>query len=242
LRLLRVTALTAPAVIGCLLLALGSSAVGNGGQAFAAAEPAPRAQHRSIERPLPVPVPIRRVAPAVRPVAAPAVPAVRRPAVVRKAVTKPARTTRAVVKTSPVVVADAYPYRTSQTNAPDAWGFTQRQCVSYAAWRLAQAGTPVSQVRDAWGSASNWDDTARRLGRTVDSRPAIGAIAQWNPGESSTVWVGSSTGHFSAGGYGHVAYVTGVFADGSVQVAQYNVTGNRTFSTMHLRAPRYLHI
>jgi surface antigen len=196
-----------------------------------------------LERPVLVRLPDRAVS--VAPVAAVVV----RPA---RPLTRPVR---AAVTThaSPVVAApraavvtraagDAYPYRTSQTDAHDAWGFTQRQCVSYAAWRLAEAGHAISNDRDGWGSASGWDDTARRLGLVVDATPTVGAIAHWDAGESSTAWVGSARGTFTAGGYGHVGYVTQVFADGSVQVAQYNATGNRAFSTMRLSAPRFLHI
>lgn len=138
---------------------------------------------------------------------------------------------------------DGYPYANATANVPDAWGFTQRQCVSYVAWRLSRAGRPLSQSRDGWGSASNWDDTARRLGRVVTSRATVGSVAQWNVGEASAYYPPGATapsGRFSAGEYGHVAYVTAVYSDGSVRVAQYNATGNRSFSTMRVRAPRFL--
>lgn len=193
--------------------------------------------------------PVRTVAKvAAQPVKAQAKPA----AVTRKAVrTVTTSRPRTVVKAAPVVVApapvkaDAYPYRTSAGNSADAWGFTQRQCVSYAAWRLSNAGHAISNVQDGWGSASNWDDTARRLGMAVTTKASVGSIAQWNPGESSSLYApGSSTpgGRFAAGSYGHVGYVTAVYADGSVQVAQYNATGDRAFSSMHMTAPRYLHV
>lgn len=150
----------------------------------------------------------------------------------------------ATATTSPgaAAPADSYPYATSTTDAPDAWGFTQRQCVSYAAWRLSTDGHAITN-RDGWGSASNWDDTARRLGRPVSTTPFVGAVAQWDAGETSGVYAsGSSTanGRFTAGGYGHVGYVTAVYSDGSVAVAQYNAGGDRTFSSMRMRAPRYL--
>ncbi len=136
-----------------------------------------------------------------------------------------------------------YPYASDSTGGLDAWGFTRRQCVSYVAWRLAQAGAALSNPRDGWGSAYNWDETARRLGRKVGSTPFVGAVAQWNAGESSAVYAPGSSrpgGRFTAGGYGHVGYVTAVYADGSVQVAQYNVTDDRSYSSMRMVAPRYL--
>jgi len=141
-------------------------------------------------------------------------------------------------------VRDGYPYAHDTTRGADPWGFTKRQCVSYVAWRLDGLGRPVT-TRAGWGDASGWDDTARRLGRTVTTRPSLGAVAQWGAGEQSPYYGPGSTvanGRFTAGGAGHVAWVTRVYADGSVLVTQYNGTGDRTFSTMRVRAPRYLRL
>ena len=78
---------------------------------------------------------------------------------------------------------------------------------------------------------------------TVTSRPAVGSVAQWNAGERSTAYVsGSPRGSFFAGSYGHVAWVTKVWSDGSVTVAQYNGDGSRSYSTMRVRAPRFLRL
>lgn len=140
---------------------------------------------------------------------------------------------------------DAYPYRTDTSGGLDAWGFTRRQCVSYAAWRLAEAGRPLDNARDGWGSALDWDTTARRLGFTVTTRPAVGAVAQWDAGERGDYWspgASASDGVYVAGPAGHVGWVTEVYSDGSVRVAQYNGSGDRTFSTMRVRAPRYLRL
>jgi surface antigen len=136
----------------------------------------------------------------------------------------------------------SYPWAGDTSGGNDPWGFTKRQCVSYVAWRLDRAGRSVSTSR-GWGSASGWDDVARRKGITVSSRPTVGSVAQWNAGERSTAYVsGSASGSFVAGSYGHVAWVTKVYSDGSVQVAQYNGDGSRSYSTMHVRAPRYLRL
>lgn len=139
--------------------------------------------------------------------------------------------------------ADRYPYADDTTGSNDPWGFSKRQCVSYIAWRSAQAGQVLDNDRDGWGSALTWDDTARRLGRPVSSTPSVGAVAQWDAQERGAYWSPGSTtanGYFQAGPMGHVAWVTRVYSDGSVQVSQYNGTGTRTFSTMRVRAPRYL--
>jgi surface antigen len=136
-----------------------------------------------------------------------------------------------------------YPYRTqSDFYATDKWGFTERQCVSFAAWRLAQHGRAINNS-DNWGSALTWDDTARRLGFAVTSKAHVGAIAQWNAHESGAYYSkGSATanGSFVAGGYGHVGWVKEVYSDGSALVEQYNMGGDRSYSVMRVKAPRYL--
>jgi surface antigen len=139
---------------------------------------------------------------------------------------------------------DDYPWRTSTTNAADRWGFTQRQCVSFVAWREAQAGHPTSNSSQHWGSAASWDNTARALGVPISSRPRVGAIAHWNAGERSAWYANGSArpnGTITAGGYGHVGWVRAVYADGSALVEQYNMFGNRSYAAARVKAPRYLY-
>jgi surface antigen len=177
---------------------------------------------------------VRTTTHVTHPVLAPAAPKPR--PVVHQAAPKPAAVQAPAESNS-------YPWATATGNDLDTWGFTQRQCVSYAAWRLAKAGHAVSNT-DGWGDASHWDTVARAQGFTVSSTPHVGDVAQWNAEESSSYYAAGASrpsGTFQAGGYGHVAYVTAVYADGSVQVAQYNATGNRSYSSMHMTAPRYLH-
>jgi len=175
--------------------------------------------------------------------------AVRRP-VTRTATTKPSETTapKPVVKaaapkpattTSAVKTGNDYPYANATSNVNDKWGFTERQCVSFAAWRLAREGRAISNA-DNWGSAYHWDETARALGVRVSSTPHVGAIAQWNVGEGGTVWMNGGKGHFTAGEYGHVGYVAAVYSDGSALIEQYNVMGDRNYSVLRMTAPRYL--
>lgn len=139
---------------------------------------------------------------------------------------------------------DDYPWRLDRSGSADAFGFTKRQCVSFVAWRLAQRGTPVANARQGWGDARNWDDAARRLGHGVGRTPVVGAVAHWEAYEPSPLYTGgrSLRGTMSAGGYGHVGWVQHVFTDGSASVVQYNGTGDRTFSTVRVRAPRYLYV
>ena len=140
---------------------------------------------------------------------------------------------------------DDYPYSDATTNAIDRWGFNERQCTSFVAWRLALHGRILDNGAQGWGNALNWDDTARRLGVTVTTTPSVGAVAQWGAGESSAYYSrGSSSadGRFAASGFGHVAWVRSVYADGSVLVEQYNLGGDRSYSVMHVRAPRFLRL
>lgn len=148
------------------------------------------------------------------------------------------------MSSSALAAGDDYPHRTATTNANDRWGFTERQCVSFVAWREAQAGRPMSNSAQRWGSALSWDEAAARLGVRISTRPVVGAIAQWNANERSAWYAnGSATpnGAVQAGGYGHVAWVKSVYADGSALIEQYNMSGNRSYSTMRVKAPRYLY-
>lgn len=138
---------------------------------------------------------------------------------------------------------DDYPYRT-QTNtiAADPWGFTERQCVSFVAWRLRQHSHPLNNYTQHWGSAYHWDTAAVNLHKLITHIPKVGAIAQWNQYESSKYYAPSGgIGTITAGPAGHVAYVSRVYTDGSVQIEQYNMFGSRSYSIMHVKAPRYIY-
>ena len=140
---------------------------------------------------------------------------------------------------------DDYPFRTDTTGSADRWGFTKRQCVSFVAWRMEQRRHPLSNVRQRWGKAAGWDEAALRLGYRAGTRPVAGAVAHWNAGERSPYYTAGSTranGTMTAGGYGHVGYVRGVYSDGSVSVEQYNGTGDRRYSVVRVKAPRYLYV
>jgi surface antigen len=137
---------------------------------------------------------------------------------------------------------DDYPWKSDTTNSNDSFGFTKRQCVSYAAWRLYRAGHRISNSSGRWGNASHWDDAARNLGKRVTTTPKLGAIAQWNAYEKSAWYTSSGVGTMQASKYGHVAVVVYVYGDRSVLVRQYNMNGNRSFSQMRVKAPRYIYV
>ena len=122
----------------------------------------------------------------------------------------------------------------------DPWGFFNRECTSYVAWKLNEAaGTATSpfffsdyMMGGHWGDAENWDVNALALGFKVDSVPAVGAIAQWHA---------SDLGPNGAGG--HVAYVEAVNLDGSVNVSEYNYHLDHSNDTRcGISPPRFIHI
>ena len=128
-----------------------------------------------------------------------------------------------VTTSAPAGAADDYPWRTDTTQSSDRWGFTKRQCVSFVAWRMAQRGTRLDNRTQGWSHARNWDDAARRL-RYAWLREVAAA--------RGANWVAT----------GHTANVEAVYADGSVRLAQYNMYGNRSYSLMRAKAPRYLYV
>lgn len=138
----------------------------------------------------------------------------------------------------PAMAADDYPtaYRAG-TVAIDATGFYTRQCVSFVAWRLSQAGLPMrgasltgpnGQTR-FFGNGGNWDTAARQVGFAVDTTPTVGSVAQWHGGEQGAFWSG------------HVAFVAATYPDGQVLVEEYNWSAPLRYGQRVARAPRYIH-
>ena len=104
----------------------------------------------------------------------------------------------------------AYPYKNASVVGVDAWAFYNRQCTSFVAWRLNDAGIPFhNHMKGAhFSNATNWDVNARQIGIKVNKTPAPGAVAQWKAGNHASK-------------YGHVAYVTEVKGD-QVTIEEYN--------------------
>ena len=98
---------------------------------------------------------------------------------------------------------DDYPvYYKNGSQSIDKWRMYSRQCTSFAAFRLR--GVNGFELPGAYGNAGEWGYRARREGYRVDNKPAIGAIA-WS----------------TAGGYGHVAWVSNVMGD-NIEIEEYN--------------------
>ena len=98
---------------------------------------------------------------------------------------------------------DDYPaYYKNGSQSIDKWRMYSRQCTSFAAFRLS--GVNGFELPGAYGNAGEWGYRARREGYRVDNTPAIGSIA-WS----------------TAGGYGHVAWVSNVMGD-NIEIDEYN--------------------
>jgi surface antigen len=96
----------------------------------------------------------------------------------------------------------------------DPWKYDVRNCTSYVAWRInKEFGINIP----GWGDGSSWDTAAHNAGYKVSGLdaekkvPEAGDIAQW---ESN-----------------HVAFVTSINPDGSVNVAEYNHDEHGNFDT-----------
>lgn len=73
------------------------------------------------------------------------------------------------------------------------------------------AKSMASWVGNYWGNANQWGASARAAGYSVGTTPRVGAVAVWP---------------YDGGGYGHVAVVTLVANNSSIQVMESNYAGN----------------
>jgi surface antigen len=88
----------------------------------------------------------------------------------------------------------------------DDWGEYNRECTSWAAWRLHGHNGFTMPFH---ANANKWGEKARALGYTVDKTPAVGSIAWWDTNTRS-----------------HVAWVEAVNPDNTVTIEEYNIGGS----------------
>lgn len=163
----------------------------------------------------------------------------------------PSQVRDAITHTATAPSIKAYPWASDQTGGSDPYGMTMRQCVSFAAWYLNGHGTPFGHFTKGpkgvgtFGDAATWDAAAYKAGFKVSTRPVVGSVAQWHSHEKNSFKISTSklTYTIAAGAAGHVAVVTHVYTDGSVDLAQYNFGFNRSYSTLpKVKAPRYIYV
>ncbi|MBI1856671.1 CHAP domain-containing protein [Candidatus Saccharibacteria bacterium] len=105
-----------------------------------------------------------------------------------------------------------------QDSVVDDWGMYNRECVSYAAFKVAASGRHMPYW-GGYGNANQWDDNARNVGIVVDGEPREGDVAQTD-----------------AGGLGHVMYVEHVYGDGTIYISQYNASFDGRYSEKRISA------
>ena len=86
-------------------------------------------------------------------------------------------------------------------------------------------------VGNYWGNANQWGDSARKAGYSTGSTPQVGSVIVF----PNVIYEGIN--------YGHVAYVTHVYDDGSIEVLEANYLGNQSIGNYRGRfnpnQPRY---
>lgn len=105
-----------------------------------------------------------------------------------------------------------------QDDTIDNWGLYNRECVSYAAFKVYQ----TYGYMPYWGGSGNayeWPGNARAAGIPTSSTPKVHSVAIWNVAP-----------------LGHAMWVEAVNPDGSILVSQYNYSYNGTYSEMYVSA------
>jgi len=109
----------------------------------------------------------------------------------------------------------------SQDSIIDTWGMYNRECVSFAAWKVHQDFISGKNNHDMpyWGgigNANQWDENAINWGIPVDSNPTVGSIAVSNGGT-----------------WGHVMYVEqvgNINGQAAIYISQYNASFTGQYS------------
>lgn len=94
---------------------------------------------------------------------------------------------------------DDYPSKYKNANISsivDEWNFYNRQCTSFVAWCLnSRNGVSFTNQYGGvsrWGNANEWHTAAKSLGISVNTTPAVGAVAYWS--SNHVAWVKSVSG------------------------------------------------
>jgi len=113
---------------------------------------------------------------------------------------------------------DTYPEPwcgSSMDSMLDSWGMYNRECVSYAAWKVAESGAYMPYWGGV-GDAYQWIGDAEASGIPVSSTPKAGDVAILPKGPYSPL--------------GHAMYVESVNSNGTINISQYNANNNGDFS------------
>lgn len=109
-----------------------------------------------------------------------------------------------VTSDSPYLSTSAQALAAAATNSQSANMYPIGQCT----WGVKEL---APWAHTYWGNGGDWAASAAADGFTIGTVPVVGAIAVWTD---------------PYGGYGHVAYVTDVQSETSIQVLEANIGGN----------------
>jgi surface antigen len=110
-----------------------------------------------------------------------------------------------------------------QDSMLDSWGMYNRECVSYAAWKVYQTYGSMPYWGGV-GNANQWPDDARRAGVATGTTPQANSVAI-----------------SMAGYYGHAMWVEKVSGD-MIYVSQYNYDLRGDYSEMWVNGSRFTYI
>lgn len=114
-------------------------------------------------------------------------------------------------------------YNAPQDSIIDTWGMYNRECVSYTAWKVYQAG----KYMPYWGGSGNaneWPGNARAAGIPTGSEPRVHSVAI-----------------SMAGGYGHAMWVESVSGN-TIHVSQMNYDLAGHYSEMTINGSGLIYI
>ncbi len=112
-----------------------------------------------------------------------------------------------------------YPKASAYRRLWDEWSYGYRNCTSWAAYRVSKVKGYTPAGLSGLGHAKYWPD---RTSARVDRNPSGGVV------------VGVTNGT-----YGHVRFVEGVGADGSILVSDYNLGGDGAYRKYKMEKSRY---
>lgn len=118
---------------------------------------------------------------------------------------------------------DGYPYCGAQDSYADPWDLYNRECVSYAAWRISEGyGRQVQEFNGA-GNAYQWTSSAAGAWRVTN-------LDDIKPGDAVVLPI-----VYGLAPVGHLMVVESAPSNGWVHVSQYNFYGTGEYSEMDIR-------
>jgi surface antigen len=112
-----------------------------------------------------------------------------------------------------------YQFGTATDNQNSSRGYGYRNCTDYAAWYVEKE---LDIDMSGLGHATAWNNNAANKGlrvRSASEMPEVGDIAHWEGNDADPTQ-----------GYGHVAIVTKVYANGNVDTGDFNGMADGNYS------------